>query len=496
MVKLVVDVRRQSASSRQAERKQSSKTHAIGTFFTQANIPQPALYGAIFCNFAIHQPGNSLKTKGNRKNRVNIVTLGCAKNQVDSEVLLTQLRGNGIDAVHESTDDDNRVVIINTCGFIENAKQESIDTILRYADAKADGKIDRLFVTGCLSERYSADLQNEIPEVDSWYGTRDLSRLLKQFRADYKHELVGERILTNPGHYAYLKISEGCDRPCSFCAIPLMRGKHVSRPIEELILEATNLAKNGTKELLLIAQDSTYYGLDLYKKRSLAELLNRLADVEGIDWIRLHYAFPSGFPLDVLDVMRERSTICNYLDIPLQHGSDNMLKTMRRGITREKTEQLLETIRDKVPGVAIRTTMICGHPGETEADFEEMVAFVEKSRFDRLGVFTYSYEEGTHAGTMIDDVPAEVKQERADALMEVQQDISLKLNQAKVGKTFRVLIDRKEGSNFIGRTESDSPDVDNEVIIDGSRQYLRIGDFTQVLIHSANEYDLIGTIVS
>src|SRR5690606_29085920 len=342
----------------------------------------------------------ALKTKGHRKTKVNIVTLGCSKNQVDSEVLLTQLRGNGIETVHESSADDSNVVIINTCGFIDNAKQESVDTILRYVDAKNDGMVDKVYVTGCLSQRYKNDLEREIPQVDAWFGTRDLSRLLKVFKADYKHELVGERILTNPSHYAYLKISEGCDRPCSFCAIPLMRGGHISRPIEELVTEAKNLARNGTRELLMIAQDSTYYGLDLYKKRNLAELLNRLADVEGIDWIRLHYAFPSGFPLDVLDVMRDRPNICKYLDIPLQHGSTRMLQTMRRGITREKTEALLHTIREKIPDIALRTTLIAGHPGETEDDFAQMLDFVSASRFERLGVFTYSHEEQTHAYSM------------------------------------------------------------------------------------------------
>jgi ribosomal protein S12 methylthiotransferase len=438
---------------------------------------------------------DEVKTKGNTKTKVNIVTLGCSKNLVDSEVLLTQLRGNGIDAVHESADDDSSVVVINTCGFIDNAKQESIDTILRYVDAKEEGVVDKVYVTGCLSQRYKDDLEKEIPEVDAWFGTRDLSRLLKVFKADYKHELVGERILTNPSHYAYLKISEGCDRPCSFCAIPLMRGGHISRPMEELVLEAKNLAKAGTKELLLIAQDSTYYGLDLYKKRNLSELLKKLSDVEGIDWIRLHYAFPTGFPMDALDVMAERPNICKYLDIPLQHGSTNMLKIMRRGTTREKTEELLQTIRAKVPGIAIRTTMIAGHPGETEKEFEEMMTFIEKSRFERLGIFAYSHEENTHAYSMKDDVPAEIKQERTDAVMELQQGISLELNHEKIGSTQKVLIDRKEGGNFIGRTEFDSPEVDNEVIIDGKENYLRIGDFVNVKITQATEFDLTGTVV-
>jgi len=422
---------------------------------------------------------------------VNIVTLGCSKNLVDSEVLLTQLRGNGIDTTHESKKDDANVVVINTCGFIDNAKQESIDTILRYVDAKEEGIVEKVYVTGCLSERYKDDLEKEIPDVDAWFGTRDLSRLLKQLNANYKHELVGERILTNPSHFAYLKISEGCDRPCSFCAIPIMRGKHVSKPIEELVLEAKNLAKKGTKELLLIAQDSTYYGLDLYKKRNLAELMQRLSDVEGIEWIRLHYAFPAGFPLDVLDVMAERPNICNYLDIPLQHGSTELLKIMRRGITREKTEELLATIRTKVPGIAIRTTLIAGHPGETEAEFEEMIKFVETSRFDRLGVFPYSHEDNTHSFTMNDSVSEEIKQERVDRLMELQQGISLELNQQKIGKTFKVLIDRKEGGSFYGRTEFDSPEVDNEVILDATKNYLRVGDFVMAKVTAASEFDLI-----
>lgn len=433
-----------------------------------------------------------MRTKGKRTDKVNIVTLGCSKNLVDSEVLLTQLRGNGIDVSHESKKDDANIVVINTCGFIDNAKQESVDTILRYVDAKEEGIVDKVYVTGCLSQRYKDDLEKEIPQVDAWFGTRDLSLLLKKFKADYKHELVGERIITSPSHYAYLKISEGCDRPCSFCAIPLMRGKHISRPMEELVLEAKNLAKNGTKELLLIAQDSTYYGLDIYKKRNLAELLNRLADVEGIEWIRLHYAFPAGFPLDVLDVMANHSNICNYLDIPLQHGSSRMLQIMRRGTTREKTEELLQTIREKVPGIAIRTTLIAGHAGETEADFEDMLNFVEKSRFDRLGVFTYSHEENTHAHTMKDDVPEEIKQQRADEVMELQQGISIELNEAKVGKTVKVLVDRKESGDYIGRTEADSPEVDNEVIIK-TKEYLRVGDFVQVKIEDASEFDLIGS---
>lgn len=432
-----------------------------------------------------------MKAKPSFKKKVNIVTLGCSKNQVDSEVLLAQLRGNGVDAVHEADNDDAQVVVINTCGFIDNAKQESIDTILRYVDAKEEGIVKNVYVTGCLSQRYKDDLEKEIPQVDGWFGTRDLSRLLKVFKADYKHELVGERILTNPGHYAYLKISEGCDRPCSFCAIPLMRGGHISRPIEELVKEAKNLAAQGTKELLLIAQDSTYYGLDLYKKRNLAELLKKLSDVEGIEWIRLHYAFPAGFPMDALDVMNEQDNICKYLDIPLQHGSTNMLKLMRRGTTREKTEELLQTIRAKVPGIGIRTTFIVGHPRETEKDFEEMMTFVEQSKFERAGVFQYSHEENTHSHSMKDDVPAEVKQQRTDELMELQQSISQNINQKKIGQTLKVLIDRKEDGNYIGRTEHDSPEVDNEVIV-SSKEYLRVGDFVNVKISEATEFDLYG----
>jgi len=432
-----------------------------------------------------------MKTKGRKSSKINLVTLGCSKNQVDSEVLLAQLKGNGLEAVHESKDDDANIVVINTCGFIDNAKQESIDTILRYVDAKEEGIVDKVYVTGCLSQRYKDDLEREIPQVDAWFGTRDLSRLLKVFKADYKQELVGERILTNPGHYAYLKISEGCDRPCSFCAIPLMRGGHISRPMEELVTEARNLARTGTKELLIIAQDSTYYGLDLYKKRNLAELLQRLSDVSGIEWIRLHYAFPAGFPLDVLDVMRERENICKYLDIPLQHGSTRMLQLMRRGTTREKTEELLQTIRERVPGIALRTTMIAGHPGETEEDFAQLMDFIDKSRFERLGIFNYSHEENTHSYSFADDVPDEIKQERADAVMELQQGISLSINQQRIGSTLKVLVDRKEGRDFIGRSEYDSPEVDNEVIIKGS-EYLRTGDFVDVRITGATEFDLTG----
>ena len=433
-----------------------------------------------------------MKTKGLKKPKVNIVTLGCSKNLVDSEVLLTQLKGNNIDVTHESSTDDANVVVINTCGFIDNAKQESIDTILRYVDAKNEGLVEKVYVSGCLSQRYKDELKEEIPNVDAWFGTGDLSALLKKFKVDYKKELLGERITTTSKHYAYLKIAEGCDRPCSFCAIPLMRGKHVSKPIEQIVAEAQSLVKNGTKEILLIAQDSTYYGLDLYKKRKLAALLDRLADVEGLEWIRLHYAFPTGFPEDVLEVMQSRSNICNYLDIPLQHASSNMLKMMRRGTTREKTEELLDKIRTKVPGIAIRTTLIAGHPGETQQDFEEMLDFVEKNRFDRLGIFTYSHESDTHSYSFEDNVPENVKQERANSVMALQEEISLDLNTKKIGKKCKVLIDRMESGVFIGRTEHDSPEIDNEVIIPADKTYLRIGDFTHVKITDATAFDLHG----
>ncbi|WP_025765068.1 30S ribosomal protein S12 methylthiotransferase RimO [Dyadobacter tibetensis] len=436
-----------------------------------------------------------MKTKGIVKNKVNIVTLGCSKNLVDSEVLFTQLKGNGFNVDHESKKDDAQIVVINTCGFIDNAKEESVNTILRYADAKAAGMVDKVYVTGCLSHRYKDELALEIPTVDAWFGTNELPRLLKTLKADYKHELVGERLLTTPAHYAYLKIAEGCDRPCSFCAIPIMRGGHVSRSIDDLVKETQSLARRGTKELILIAQDLTYYGLDIYKKRNLSELMARLSDVEGIEWIRLQYAYPAGFPMDILDVMNERSNICKYLDMPLQSGSTEILKTMRRGITREKTEDLIHSIRDKVPGIALRTTLIVGHPGETEAAFDETYEFVEKMRFDRLGAFQYSHEDQTHSYSLADDIEAEVKQERADAIMELQQGISWELNQQKVGQTLKVLFDRKEGAHFIGRTEFDSPEVDNEVLIPAS-QYVRLGDYAQVKITSAEEFDLYGDLVS
>lgn len=405
-----------------------------------------------------------------------------------------QLRANRFDVVHESTDNDAAIVIINTCGFIDNAKQESIDTILHYAKRKEQGKIDRLIVTGCLSERYKPDLEKEITNVDAYFGTRDLPLLLKTLGADYRHELIGERLLTTPRHFAYLKISEGCDRPCSFCAIPLMRGKHLSRPMDELVAEARTLAAGGTKELLLIAQDSTYYGLDLYQGRKLAELLGRLSDVEGIEWIRLHYAFPSGFPEDVLEVMRERDNICKYIDIPLQHISDRMLKSMRRGTTEAKTYELIERFREKVPGIALRTTLIAGYPDETEADHDAMLRFVEKVKFDRLGIFTYSHEENTHAYSLADNVPEETKQARAAAVMAAQQSISEEINAAKVGQVFKVLFDRKEGDYFVGRTEFDSPEVDNEVLVSAQHTYLRIGDFAPVRITSTAAFDLYGEV--
>jgi ribosomal protein S12 methylthiotransferase len=436
-----------------------------------------------------------MKTKTLKKNKVNVVTLGCSKNVFDSEILMAQLKANQFEVEHESSQDDSEIVIINTCGFIESAKQESIDTIIRFVEAKADGLVSKVYVTGCLSERYKGDLEKEIPEVDAFFGTRDLPRLLKTLKADYKHELVGERILTTPNHYTYLKIAEGCDRPCSFCAIPLMRGKHSSTPIEELVRNTKTLVAGGVKEIMLIAQDLTYYGLDLYKKRALSDLLKQLSDIEGLDWIRLHYAFPAGFPMDVLDVMNERSNICNYLDMPLQHGSTKILQAMRRGTTREKTEELVQAIREKVPGIALRTTLISGYPGENEADFQEMYDWVERSRFDRLGIFTYSHEDNTHAYQSADDVPQKIKQERADIIMELQSGISYELNQLKVGQTFKTLIDRAEGDYFIGRTEFDSPEVDNEVLLNKSKDYVRIGDFVDVKIDSADHFDLFGSVI-
>lgn len=436
-----------------------------------------------------------MKTKTLKKNKVNVVTLGCSKNLYDSEVMMAQLRANKFDVEHESKEDDAEIVIINTCGFIDVAKQESIDTIIRYAEAKADGMVSKLYVTGCLSERYKADLEKEIPEVNAYFGTRELPRLLKILKADYKHELVGERLLTTPSHYAYFKISEGCDRNCSFCAIPIMRGGHISTPIDELVRQAKSLANQGVKELMLIAQDLTFYGLDIYKKRALAELLEALAQVEGIEWIRLHYAFPTGFPMDAIEVMNKYDNICNYLDMPLQHGSTKMLQAMRRGTTREKTEALVNKIRSIIPNIAIRTTLIAGYPGETEEDFQEMYDFVQKMRFERLGIFVYSHEENTHAYDFEDDVPAEVKKQRADAIMDLQSGISYELNQQKIGKTYKVLFDRVEGDYFMGRTEYDSPEVDNEVLIKKSDHFVRLGDFAMVEITSADHYDLYGKVI-
>lgn len=430
-----------------------------------------------------------MRTKSLKKNKINVVTLGCSKNVYDSEVLMGQLKANKKDVVHEQ---EGNVVVINTCGFINNAKEESVNTILEYVSQKEQGLVDKVFVTGCLSERYKPDLQKEIPNVDEYFGTTELPQLLKALGADYKHELLGERLTTTPKNYAYLKIAEGCDRPCSFCAIPLMRGKHKSKPIEDLVKEASFLASKGVKELILIAQDLTYYGLDLYKKRNLAELLRNLVKVEGIEWIRLHYAFPTGFPKDVLQVIKSEPKVCKYLDIPLQHISDAILKSMRRGTTQEKTTNLLRDFRREVPKMAIRTTLIVGYPGETEEDFQVLKQWVKEMRFERLGCFTYSHEENTHAFQLEDDVPEEIKQERANEIMDLQSQISWEMNQQKVGKIFKCLIDRKEGNFFIGRTEFDSPDVDNEVLIDASRFYLKTGEFYSVKIKEAADFDLFG----
>ncbi len=437
-----------------------------------------------------------MRTKSLKKNKINVVTLGCSKNVYDSEVLMGQLKASGKDVTHEAVNDDANIIVINTCGFINNAKEESVNTILEYVDRKDQGLVDKIFVTGCLSERYKPDLETEIPDVDQYFGTTDLPLLLKALGADYRHELLGERLTTTPKNYAYLKISEGCDRPCSFCAIPLMRGKHVSQSIEKLVAEAEKLAKDGVKELILIAQDLTYYGLDLYKKRNLAELLENLAKVEGIEWIRLHYAFPTGFPMDVLELMKREPKICNYIDIPLQHIADNVLKSMRRGTTYAKTTQLLKDFRASVPGMAIRTTLIVGYPGETEEDFEILKNWVQEMRFERLGCFTYSHEENTHAYLLEDDVPSDVKQARANEIMDIQAQISWELNQEKIGQTFRCIIDRKEGNHFIGRTEFDSPDVDNEVLIDATKYYLKTGEFADIEIFDATEFDLYGTPIS
>jgi ribosomal protein S12 methylthiotransferase len=436
-----------------------------------------------------------MKTKTLRKDKVNVITLGCSKNLVDSENLITQLRGNDYDVAHDSDREDANIVVINTCGFIDLAKQESIDTIVQYANIKQAGGIDKLYVTGCLSQRYKDSLEEAIPEVDAFFGTLEMPALLAKMDADYKYELLGERQITTLPHYAYLKISEGCNRTCSFCAIPLMRGKHISRPVEELVMEAKNLARRGVKELLLIAQELTYYGLDIYKTRELPRLLHALADVEGIEWIRLHYAYPSKFPLEILDVMAERKEICNYLDMPLQHASDPVLDIMRRQITRAETEELIAKIREKVPGIALRTTFLVGHPGETEEAFEQLLEFVQQQQFERVGVFQYSHEESTRAYELPDDIPAEVKAERAQRLMDVQQDISYQKNEAKIGQVFRTLFDRKEGKYFIGRTEADSPEVDNEVLVPAKGNYVRLGDFANIRITGAEEFDLYGEVV-
>ena len=436
-----------------------------------------------------------MRTKSTKKNKINIITLGCSKNVYDSEVLMGQLSANKIAVEHESEKEDANIVVVNTCGFIDNAKEESINTILEQVQRKESGKIDKLYVTGCLSERYKPELERDIPNVDQYFGTTDLPKLLKVLGADYKHELLGERLTTTPKHYAYLKISEGCDRPCSFCAIPLMRGKHKSTPIEQLVKEAKHLAKNGVKELILIAQDLTFYGLDIYKKRSLADLLTQLSKVEGIDWIRLHYAFPTGFPEDVLDVIRENVKVCNYIDIPLQHINDDLLKSMKRGTSHEKTDALLKDFRTKVPNMAIRTTLIVGYPGETEEKFQELKQWVQDTKFDRLGVFTYSHEENTSAYDLEDDVPEKTKKARADEIMDLQTHISWELNQKKIGRTFKVLFDRKEGDYFIGRTEFDSPDVDNEVLVRANENYVRIGDFANIKIEKSDHFDLYGVVV-
>ena len=433
-----------------------------------------------------------MRTKTLKKNKINVITLGCSKNVYDSEVLMGQLKANNKDVVHE---EEGNIVVINTCGFIANAKEESVNTILEYVQKKEEGTVDKIFVTGCLSERYKPDLQKEIPSVDQYFGTTELPGLLKALEADYKHELIGERLTTTPKNYAYLKIAEGCDRPCSFCAIPIMRGKHKSTPIENLVIESEKLAANGVKELILIAQDLTYYGLDIYKKRNLAELLKELIKVEGIEWIRLHYAFPTGFPLDVLEVMRNEPKVCDYIDIPLQHISDSVLKSMKRGFGKEKINGLLKDFRERVPGMAIRTTLIVGYPGETEENFQELKQWVTDMRFDRLGCFTYSHEENTTAYLLDDDVPEEVKMQRANEIMEIQSQVSWELNQEKIGKKFKVVIDRKEGSYFVGRTQFDSPDVDNEVLINAEKDYIRTGDFATVKITAAEDFDLYAEVI-
>jgi len=435
-----------------------------------------------------------MRTKSLKKDKVNIITLGCSKNMVDSEVLSGQLQANEINVVHENKKSDHNIVVVNTCGFIEKAKEESINTILDQVELKRRGKLDKVYVTGCLSERYKQNLEQEIPEVDAYFGTMELPLILKRFEADYKAELIGERLLATPQHYAYLKISEGCNRTCSFCAIPLMRGQHISRPVEELVKEAESLVQRGVKEVMLIAQELTYYGLDIYKKRMLSDLLHRLADVKGLQWIRLHYAYPSKFPLEILDVMKQRDNICNYLDMPLQHAANNMLKAMKRQITREEMEELVAAIREKVPGICLRTTLITGFPGETLEDVEELKAFLVKMRFDRVGIFTYSHEEGTSAYDMADDIPDEEKERRAQEIMEVQQEISLELNQQKVGKVFKTIIDKKEAGRYLGRTEFDSVEVDNEVVIHSDKKLI-IGEFYNVKIEKAYDYDLEGIVV-
>jgi len=440
----------------------------------------------------LHGNDKKMRTKSTKKNKINVVTLGCSKNVYDSEVLMGQLQANGKEVVHEDANDDGNIVVINTCGFIGDAKEESINTILHFVNKKESGEVDKIFVTGCLSERYKPDLEKEISNVDQYFGTHDLPNLLKALEADYKHELVGERLTTTPKHYAYLKIAEGCDRPCSFCAIPLMRGGHISTPIEEIVIEAEKLAKKGVKELILIAQDLTYYGLDIYKKRALATLLKELVKIEGIEWIRLHYAFPSGFPLDVLEVMKNEPKVCNYLDIPLQHINTDLLKSMKRGTTSEKTRKLLDQFREKVPNMAVRTTLIVGYPGETEEQFEELKQFVKDSKFERMGCFAYSHEENTSAFDLVDNVPEEVKQKRVADLMEIQAQVSFELNQEKVGKTYQCIFDRKEGNHFIGRTEFDSPDVDNDVLVDASKHYIQIGQFINIKITEATDFDLYG----
>src|SRR6185436_9118776 len=436
-----------------------------------------------------------MKTRTLKKDKVNIITLGCSKNMVDSEVLSGQLLANDIDVVHENKRSDHNIVVVNTCGFIEKAKEESINTILEQVELKSRGRLDKVYVTGCLSHRYRDDLEKEIPGVDAWFGTMELPLILKQFEADYKTELIGERLLATPQHYAYLKISEGCNRTCAFCAIPLMRGAHVSKTIEEIVKEAEGLVRRGVKEVMLIAQELTYYGLDIYKKRMLPDLLHRLADVKGLQWIRLHYAYPSKFPLEILNVMRERDNICNYLDMPLQHAANNMLKAMKRQITREEMEELIVAIREKVPGICLRTTLIAGFPGETENDVEELKGFLQRQRFDRVGIFTYSHEEGTSAHDLVDDVPAAEKERRAQEIMEVQQEISFELNQQKVNKVYKVIIDKKEAGRYLGRTEFDSVEVDNEVIIHSDKK-LSIGEFYNVRITKAFDYDLEGEVMS